>query len=339
MLKTQGLSAQINVNNLYPAWHRQRALLMCFPNVKHWYNYSSAKLISDYIHFLQIVLNFQPVWLLVENIKYVRTYLTDCFSAKYQLHLIELSTDDCWVRDYGALQVGSKLINAKFNGWGNKFSFDLDNSVNAKLYDLGLIRNMLDIDFVFEGGALESDGQGTLLITNQCVFNKNRNTSKSLVLKALKKYYFAKHILCIDNSILSGDDTDGHIDLLARFINPHTIAYAKADKFHPDFISLNAMEKELYKFRDINDKAYNLVPVPMPKPIFDINDCMLPATYLNFILINGALLVPSYNQDLMDKKALKILSIAYPNRQVISVPSIAFIHQGGALHCLCTEIF
>jgi agmatine/peptidylarginine deiminase len=325
---------------LYAAWQHQKATLMTWPKPQLWVNCSADNLIDEYVYFLEQVALHQPVLLLVDDQRAVRDELHRRGVSLTHISLVEVATNDCWARDYGPIQVGSSLVNPQFDGWGKKFDARLDNAVNRLLFERGEIGELTDVEWVFEGGGIESDGAGTLLVTRQCILDEVRNGSDTVTIDAaLRKYFAAERVLYLENSLLQGDDTDGHVDLLARFLDPSTIAYARAEPDHPDYESLHALEEELRALRDREGRAYKLVPVGMPQPVRDATGELLPATYLNFALLNSALLVPAYNQPERDEAARQALGCYYPEREAISVPSTLFIHQGGSLHCMCMELY
>ncbi|HHO42128.1 MAG TPA: agmatine deiminase family protein, partial [Epsilonproteobacteria bacterium] len=195
------------------------------------------------------------------------------------------------------------------------------------------------IDFVLEGGSIESDGAGTILTTSECLCNPNRNggLSKSEVELKLAKHLGAKRFLWLDSGYLSGDDTDSHIDTLARFVNSETIAYVKCDdKNDEHYEALEAMEMQLREFRTVDNKPYNLVALPMTKPIFK-DGSRLPATYANFLITNHALLYPTYD-DPSDKIAGEIFKKLFPKLEIIPINCLRLIEQGGSLHCSTMQI-
>jgi agmatine/peptidylarginine deiminase len=188
-----------------------------------------------------------------------------------------------------------------------------------------------------EGGSIESDGKGTLLTTSECLLSANRNnTSKIDIEQELKTQFGLKQILWLNHGYLAGDDTDSHVDTLARFCNENTIAYVKClDSDDEHFDALRKMENELKNFRDLNGNPYNLIPLPMADVIIE-NQERLPATYANFLIINGAVLLPTY-QSHKDKIAKEQLQKAFPERRIIGIDCTALIKQHGSLHCVTMQ--
>jgi len=228
-----------------------------------------------------------------------------------------------------------RLLDFKFNGWGEKFEATLDNQINKHLYDQGFVKGTYEdhLDFVLEGGSIESDGKGTVFTTEYCLMAPHRNQplTKEDIENRLKEWLGAERIVWLQHGSLIGDDTDGHIDTLVRICPNDTLLYTGGDKDHPD---LAEMEKELQELRTLDGKPYRLLKLPLPRPIYDDGD-RLPATYANYLVINGAVLVPTYNQPDLDAEALRIIGEAFPDREMVGIDCRAVIKQHGSLHC-CT---
>ena len=260
-------------------------------------------------------------------------------------HFSPLNTNDTWARDHGFITVEETtfdqkskalvLLDFKFNGWGNKFEATLDNQINKHLYEQGLVKGVYEdhLDFVLEGGSIESDGKGTIFTTECCLMAPHRNQplTKQEIEKRLKEWLGAERIVWLQHGSLLGDDTDGHIDTLVRICPTDTLLYTGGDSDHPD---LAQMEEELKGLRTLEGKPYRLLRLPLPRPIFDDGD-RLPATYANYLVINGAVLVPTYNQPDLDEEAMRIVGQAFPDREVVGIDCRAVIKQHGSLHC-CT---
>ena len=249
------------------------------------------------------------------------------------------NSNDTWARDHGFISVESEksvvLLDFKFNGWGEKFEAKLDNAINRHLYDQGLVKGIYEdhLDFVLEGGSIESDGKGTIFTTTCCLMAPHRNQplTQTEIETRLKDYLGAERIVWINHGSLIGDDTDGHIDTLVRICPNDTILYIGSDADHPD---LTLMEDELIKLRTLDGHPYRLMKLPLPRPIYDEGE-RLPATYANYLVINGAVLVPTYAQPDLDAKAMRVIGEAYPDREIVGIDCQAVIKQHGSLHC-CT---
>jgi agmatine/peptidylarginine deiminase len=261
-------------------------------------------------------------------------------------YLITLNTNDTWARDHGFITVEELTANSQkpktkilldfcFNGWGEKFEATLDNEINRHLYDQGMVKGIYEshLDFVLEGGSIESDGKGTIFTTSCCLMAPHRNQplTQSEIEQRLKQSLGAERVVWINHGSLIGDDTDGHIDTLVRICPDDTLLYIGSDEEHPDLL---LMEEELKTFRTLEGKPYRLLKLPLPRPIYDGDD-RLPATYANYLVINDAVLVPTYNQPDLDQEAMRIIQQAFPDREIVGIDCRAVIKQHGSLHC-CT---
>lgn len=260
------------------------------------------------------------------------------------VHLYEMPINDTWTRDHGGISVMDangrvSICDFKFNGWGEKYPFVHDNLILKNLLRQGCFKKGIEMidyqDFVLEGGAIESDGKGTILTTSSCLLNANRNhgLSKERVELALKERLGGHRVLWLDYGCLTGDDTDGHVDTLVRFCDHNTLAYVNCeDENDEHHAELQKMKMQLEEMKTSDGLPYNLVPLPMVKPIFDKGGDRLPATYANFLIINGAVLVPTYGVD-TDVQALQVLSELFPERSVIGIDCKVLVQQHGSLHC------
>ena len=253
-------------------------------------------------------------------------------------------SNDTWARDHGFIslvddQGGRRLLDFKFNGWGEKFPAELDNAINRRLYNEGKLEgDYIDcLDFVLEGGSIESDGKGTVFTTSCCLLAPHRNQpmSKEQIEARLKQELCAERIIWIDHGHLTGDDTDGHIDTLVRICPDDTLLYIGCDDPEDEqYEDLRLMEEKLKSFRTLEGKPYRLVKLPMPRPILFEGE-RLPATYANFLVINGAVLCPTYDQPDLDAEALRLIGEAFPDREIVDIDCRSIIKQHGSLHC-CT---
>jgi agmatine/peptidylarginine deiminase len=263
--------------------------------------------------------------------------------------LVPCPINDTWARDHAFITLldaaGQPIaLDYAFNGWGRKFAADLDNQINARI--IGDIRRLYgcdvaydsQLDFILEGGSIESDGQGTLLTTSSCLLAPHRNEpmTRADIEHRLLNDLHAERVLWLEHGQLEGDDTDGHIDTLARFCTPDTIAYVQCtDETDSHFHDLRAMEQQLQTFRTATGQPYQLIPLPMPAPIHDESGERLPATYANFLIMNGAVLYPTYGQPENDLRAAQQLAAAFPQHEIVGIDCRVLIRQHGSLHC-CT---
>lgn len=253
-------------------------------------------------------------------------------------------SDDTWARDHGPIGVetadGVELLDFGFNGWGGKFAAERDDDVPSALARSGAFgaTPCRKVAFVLEGGAIETDGQGTLLATRHSVVTDTRNPGlgETRIEELLRSELGVSRFLWLDHGALSGDDTDGHVDTLARFADPRTILYATTTRNDPDQPGLEAMHAELARLRTAEGAPYRLVPLPPPGLHFE-GDRRLPATYANFLLVNGAVLLPVYGVH-NDGVAMRVVGDCFPGREVVTVDCRALIRQNGSLHCVTMQL-
>ena len=278
--------------------------------------------------------------------QHVINVLTHAGVTLDRVRLHNIASNDTWARDHGPVTVmedGQPLmLDFTFNGWGGKFDATLDNQITRQLHSAGAFGSIAlrTIDLVLEGGSIESDGAGTLLTTAQCLLTPTRNPqyNRDDIEDCLRSVLGFEHFLWLEHGYLAGDDTDSHIDTLARLCSTDTIAYVACDDPTDEhYAELKAMEAELEAFRTRDGKPYNLVPLPWPKPRFDADGRRLPATYANFLIINGAVLLPTYD-DPADLEAAARLAQCFPDREIIRIPCLPLILQYGSLHCVTMQL-
>lgn len=254
-------------------------------------------------------------------------------------------SNDTWVRDYGPIAVTHgkqmELLDFRFNGWGGKHAAGFDDAVTAALHDQGVFGDtpVRPQALILEGGSIDSDGEGTLLTTSSCLLSPGRNPrmDRESWEQQLELLFGARRVLWLDHGELAGDDTDGHVDTLARFCDPNTIAYVTCDEDDAHYPELASMAEQLAGFRTAAGEPYRLVPLPLPAAIHDEAGNRLPATHANFLIVNGAVLVPTYD-DPTDAVALKRLGECFPGREVIGIDCRALIRQFGSLHCSTMQL-
>jgi agmatine/peptidylarginine deiminase len=271
----------------------------------------------------------------------VREQLRDLSQDK--ITCVEIPTKDTWARDHGGITVMEDgkpvVLDFTFNGWGMKFPANLDNQITRQLFEKNIfpenVKYQNRLNFVLEGGSIESNGQGTILTTSECLLSENRNNlTKEEIEAKLKEYLGAERILWLHHGYLAGDDTDSHVDTLARFCSPDTIAYVKCDDENDEHYSeLKKMEEEIFSFAPLGVGG---IPLPMADAVYDENGDRLPATYANFLIINGAVLMPTYRSP-KDEIARGQLQKAFPDREIIGIDCLALIKQHGSLHCVTMQ--
>ena len=251
------------------------------------------------------------------------------------------ASNDSWARDHGPLTVlvqgRPRLVDFRFDGWGGKYPADLDAAVTGRLHAQGVFgaTPLESVDLVLEGGAIDSDGQGGLLATRRCLLSAARNPGmdQARMETLLRRHLGARRVLWLEHGALEGDDTDGHVDMLVRFAGPDTLVYQSCDE--PDYgayAELRALEAELAGLRTRKGNPYRLVALPWPAPVHDDDGRRLPASYANFLPVDGALLVPAY-EDARDGEAAAVLAGLFPDRDIVPVPCRPLLYQNGSLHC------
>ncbi len=323
-------------------WERQRAILLSFPHKNtDWFDIDNEKSLqeslSPFIRIAQAIAYSQAVYIICDD----KEYISSLFCSTNNMTFIEIPTNDTWIRDYGYISIfdnqESKLLDFIFDGWGGKFEASLDNRVNQILHKRGYLGTTLleSIDFILEGGSIESDGEETILTTSKCLCNLNRNggLSKKEIEKKLSQYLGTSRVLWLDYGYLAGDDTDSHIDTLARFVSVDTIVYVDCeDKEDEHYQELYQMREQLKEFKTLDNRPYNLIPLPMTSPIYDKENSRLPSTYANFLITNSAILYPTYS-DPKDEEAREIFRAIFPTKEIIPINCLKLIEQGGSLHC------
>lgn len=322
-------------------WETQKLTLLSFPHEdSDWANDLEASL-SPFIRLAQAIAYSQSIYIICKD----KEKISSMFCSKNNMTFIEIPTNDTWIRDYGYITVQenntTKLLDFNFNGWGNKYKSNLDNNVNIELHKKGYmgITPLKTIDLTLEGGSIESDGHGTIMTTTSCLCNENRNNglTKDQVTKKLQTHLGASRVLFLDYGYLNGDDTDGHVDTLARFINKGTIAYMKCtDSTDEHYEELSKMEEQLKSFTTLDGNPYKLIPLPMTKPIYK-NNQRLASTYANFVITNNSIIYPTY-EDEQDSVVDSIFKDIFPNKEIIPINSLKLIEEGGSLHCSTMQV-
>ncbi|MGZ8145074.1 MAG: agmatine deiminase family protein [Methylosarcina sp.] len=329
----------------FPAeWEKQSAVLIAWPHSTGDFSNRLEAVEQSYRFIAETVSRYQRLLIVCRDADHQR-HIEDILAGNVNIDFIQAPVNDIWVRDTVFLTVEEDgaplLLNFRFNGWGGKYPHDEDNALNHKLLTAQPFQGLRcqDSDFILEGGSVESDGIDTIMTTRQCLLNPNRNRGLSQfdIERQLGLQLGASRVFWINQPNLSGDDTDAHIDTLARFCSADTIAYTACDdSSDPHYESLKIMETQLESLRTRNGKPYNLIPLPLPKPIFDEEGQPLPANYANFLIINQAVMVPVY-EDPKDAVALERLKGCFPDREIIPTPCRPLVHQYGSLHCMTMQ--
>ena len=332
----------MNEKTTLPAeWEQQWGVMLTWPHAKtDWQPYLD-EITETYIEMARAITDYEDLLIVTPEPEKVKALLAEECSLE-RVHFLECATNDTWARDHGFLTLNDgTMLDFCFNGWGEKFEAGLDNDINRQIYPFlqeqyakqGITTNYQShLDFVLEGGSIESDGKGTIFTTADCLLAPHRNNmSKDQLEKELLNRLHAQRVLWINSKPMPGDDTDGHIDTMVRICPDNTLLYNE-DK---------TLEEQLKAFKTTEGMPYRLMALPLPDPIYAEEDgekVMLPATYANFLIINGAVLLPTYGQPMNDMQAADILQEVFPDRDIILIDSRSIIKQHGSIHC-CTMQF
>lgn len=322
-------------------WEQQSFLQLTFPHENSDWKYMLEEVSQCFAEIISVASRFQDVLVVCDDVERVKSF----FVSTENIWFVKAESNDTWARDHGGITVlenGQAVVHDYiFNGWGNKFEAGLDNQITKKLVEKGVFQNgrLESFNLVLEGGSVESDGKGTILTTSECLLSKNRNEhlSKKQIEQILNDHFGAEKVLWLNHGYLAGDDTDSHIDTLARFCDENTIAYVGCSNPGDEhYGALRKMKNELQQFTNRKGNPWQLVELPLPDPCFDSEGNRLPATYANFTIINGAVLVPVYGVP-QDAEALKILQKCFPKKEIIDVNCRVLIGQHGSLHCVTMQ--
>ncbi len=334
----------------FPAeWAPQDAIMLTWPHQATDWAPILDEVEGTYVNLIRILVSSQNVVIVCHNLA-VQHHITELLAANQidgsRIQFVVTPTDDTWSRDHGPISVyqGNRLValDFTFNGWGNKYSSDQDNKINTALFNQLKNDNRQEItfNFVLEGGAIETDGMGSLLTTEQCVLNPNRNghVSKTQVEETLSNYLGVDHFLWLSRGALVGDDTDSHIDTLVRFAPNDSLVYVACDDEKDEhFAELYALKQQVMSLRTKQGEPYTLYALPWPQAIFNDDGERLPATYANYLITNTQVIVPVYN-DSADDIALDVIANAYPNHTIVPLDCVPLIKQFGSLHCITMQL-
>lgn len=330
-------------------WESQSGVMLTWPHANSDWKDTLDDVIPVFANLAREISLREKVLIAAANPEDVYLHLAPG-TNRDNLLIAQVPSNDTWARDHGPITVwvGEEpvMLDFRFNAWGMKFASDLDNLITRRLFHdrdvfAPKVRYANAQSIVLEGGSIESDGRGTLLVTSSCLLSENRNEwlTATEIEDHLCRLLGARRVLWLNNGSIDGDDTDGHVDTLARFCPDDTIAYVAPpeNEDDEDFYDLSLMCEELKSFRTLEGNPYHLVALPSPSPVIE-DGRPLPATYANFLIINGAVLMPTYRQSDNDRRAAQALQTAFPDRQIIPVDCLPVIRQNGSLHCLTMQL-
>ena len=331
----------------FPAeWEPQSAVLIAWPHSGTDWADRLSSVESTYVALVVAITRFQKALILVPDnnlLQHARYLLLDAGVNMQSVRFEVIEYDDTWLRDSGPISLIDehvfRLLDFHFTAWGGKFEASQDDLIVRNLFKHGVFQHAQHqrIEFALEGGGIETDGQGTLLSTWHCLHERHPDLSREEISKKLEADLYQSRTLWLDHGYLEGDDTDAHIDTLARFASTDCIIYQGCqDPDDSHYLELQTMAKELAAFKQSNGQPYRLFELPWPKPILD-EGRRLAASYANFLIINGAVLMPAYG-DPMDDNAADVMALAFPGRQIIPIPCRSLIWQNGSLHCITMQL-
>ncbi len=333
-----------------PEWSRQEAIWLSWPHNPATWPGRMEQILQIFARFAAVISLYEKVCIIRGNARRetIQELLCDAGADISNVELFDFRTNDVWCRDHGPVflrkdATGERAVaDFSYNSWGGKFPpWNFDNDVPSRIAEALHLRRF-PIPVVCEGGALEINGLGDLLTTESVVLNTNRNPgiSRQEMTRILQEALGAETVFYLKRGMV-GDDTDGHIDTLARFAADDVILAAVDDS--PEGINktvLDANFQDLERFRNGKGRQCTIIPIPCPAPIHPENwrEEVLPATYVNYLLVNGAVLVPTYRDDRRDALACERIGAAFPNRKMETIDCFDIILEGGALHCLSQQM-
>jgi agmatine/peptidylarginine deiminase len=331
----------------FPAeWEPQSAVLIAWPNADTDWAERLGDVEETYIALVAAIIRFEPVLICVADDDlqtYAEARLRSSRVDLSRVHFLPVEYDDTWLRDSGpvTLKEGDhfRLLDFRFTGWGGKFEASRDDRLIEHLEQLQVFlkSKRQPVDFALEGGAIETDGKGTLLTTWQCLHERHPTAARDELTRKLAGWLHQDRVLWLEHGYLEGDDTDAHIDTLARFAALDAIVFqACDDPSDSHYAELKAMADEIAALRTRDGQPYRQFPLPWAQPIVD-GGRRLAASYANFLIINGAVLMPAYGDE-ADTAAQAVLAKAFPDREIIAVPCRPLIWQNGSLHCITMQL-
>ncbi len=331
----------------FPAeWEPQSAILIAWPHADTDWAERLGEVEETYVALVAAITRFQDVVICVADDDlqiYAEARLRSARVDMDRVRFVPAEYDDTWLRDSGPITLRDggrfKLLDFRFTGWGGKFEASRDDRLVGELSGMNLFHNYFvqSIDFALEGGAIETDGEGTLLSTWQCLHERHPQASREELTARLAGWLKQDRVLWLDHGYLEGDDTDAHIDTLARFAPDDAIVFqACDDPADSHFDALLAMAADIAALRTRSGEPYRQFPLPWARPVLD-NGRRLAASYANYLILNGAVLMPAYG-DPADASAAEVLAAAYPGREIVQVPCRALIWQNGSLHCITMQL-
>jgi agmatine/peptidylarginine deiminase len=331
----------------FPAeWEPQSAVLIAWPHAGTDWAERLAEVEDTYIALVAAITRFENMVICVPDDD-VETYAEARLRSNrvdmQRVRFAAVPYDDTWLRDSGPITLRDgnafRLLDFRFTGWGGKFEAGDDDRLVERLDAQSLFRDAsrTPIDFALEGGAIDTDGAGTLLTTWQCLHERHPQASREELSEKLAGWLQQDRVLWLDHGYLEGDDTDAHVDTLARFAPNNAIVFQACDDASDShFAELKAMGEEIAALRTQDGRPYKLFPLPWAQPIVD-EGRRLAASYANFLVVNGAVLMPAYGDE-ADNAAAVVMAKAFPGHEIVQIPCRPLIWQNGSLHCITMQL-
>ena len=327
-------------------WEPQSAVLIAWPHAGTDWAERLAEVETTYVALVQAIVRFEQAVVCVPD-KGLETHAHRCLADAgvdlSRVRFVRAEYDDTWLRDSGPITLrtpaGFRLMDFRFTGWGGKFGASRDDALVEALHQAGLFRDAerAPVGFALEGGAIDTDGAGSLLTTWECLSQRHPDDSREELSAKLAGWLAQERVLWLDHGFLEGDDTDAHVDTLARFASQDAIVFQGCDDPQDShYPHLRAMADELAALRTRDGRPYRLFELPWARPILD-EGRRLAASYANFLIVNGAVLMPAYGEE-ADGRAQAVMREAFPDRQIVPVPCRPLIWQNGSLHCITMQL-
>ena len=331
----------------FPAeWEPQSAVLIAWPNEDTDWGPRLGEVEETYVALVSAITRFQDAVICVcdDDLEtYAAARLRSARVDMDRVRFVQAAYDDTWLRDSGPITLrdgdGFRLMDFRFTGWGGKYEASRDDQLVEALHAQGVFAraHREEVDFALEGGGIETDGAGTLLTTWRCLHERHPEATREDLSNRLAGWLRQDRVLWLDHGYLEGDDTDAHIDTLARFAPGDAIVFqACDDPSDSHHAELQAMAAEIAALRTVDGRPYRLFPLPWAQPVID-DGRRLAASYANYLIINGAVLMPAYG-DPADAVAQAVLADAHPGREIVPVPCRPLIWQNGSLHCITMQL-
>lgn len=333
----------------WPAeWAPQDGILLAWPHEGTDWASTLDAVERAYVGLVGAIARFESAIVCVADARIqarARHLLDAAGTPEDRVRFVRVDYDDTWLRDSGPITltdgVRFRMLDFHFTGWGGKFDAARDDRLVAQLFDAGLFRNSerARIDWALEGGGIEGDGIDTVLSTTRCLAQRHPHLPRNELVKRLSLHLNVGRVHLLEYGYLEGDDTDAHIDTLARFAAEDHIVYQGCDdRDDANFDELQKMAQELSMLRRADGPHYRVTALPWAGRIHNAEGRRLAASYANFLIVNGAVLVPAYGDGACDARAAETLQSVFPAHEIVPVPCRALIEQNGSLHCATMQL-